>query len=193
MNGTISGVILAGGSASRLQGMIKPKIIIEGRPIITRILSVIRDLFGEIIIVTNTRGEFFDFKGCRIIADEITGAGPLGGIHAAMKASECESVFVFAGDMPYLDRSLIVKMIQAYHECGCKALIPSVGGSIEPLHSVYSNSLLDKLQTFLSSGQEMAVRAFIKTIDVRFMEMAASEGNKRIFTNINSPMDMPAG
>ena len=42
--------------------------------------------------------------------DEILGAGPLGGIHAAMKASSNDSIFVFAGDMPFLDKDIIIKL-----------------------------------------------------------------------------------
>jgi molybdopterin-guanine dinucleotide biosynthesis protein A len=193
MDRILSGVILAGGSASRLQGRIKSKIVIDGQTIISRILSVIGDLFAEIFIVTNTPGEFMEYPGCRIIEDEISGAGPLGGIHAAMKASSGDAVFVFAGDMPYLDKSLVEEMVRTYSICGCKALVPSIEGSIEPLHSIYGTSLATQLEIFLSASREMAVRDFLKTIDVHYIQMEASENNNRIFTNINSPRDISAG
>jgi molybdopterin-guanine dinucleotide biosynthesis protein A len=38
-------------------------------------------------------------------------AGPLGGIHSALKASTKESLFVFTGDMPLLDKEMIVRQI----------------------------------------------------------------------------------
>ena len=71
MNGKISGAILAGGAASRFNGRMKSKIIIDGETIISRIISVIRDIFDEIIIVTNNPEEFADFSFCRIVQDEI--------------------------------------------------------------------------------------------------------------------------
>ena len=53
MNGKISAAILAGGAATRFDGRMKSKIIIDGETIISRIISVIRDIFDELIIVTN--------------------------------------------------------------------------------------------------------------------------------------------
>jgi molybdopterin-guanine dinucleotide biosynthesis protein A len=49
----ISGVILAGGSNKRFTGMTKANIVIGGKTIISRIMEIIRDIFDEIIIVTN--------------------------------------------------------------------------------------------------------------------------------------------
>ena len=105
----ISGVILAGGENKRFDGIIKSNIIIRGSSIISRIIDTISDIFEEIIIVTNTPEKFHPFNNCKIVADQFLKAGPLGGIHSAIKASSKESVFIFAGDMPFLDKKIIYK------------------------------------------------------------------------------------
>jgi molybdopterin-guanine dinucleotide biosynthesis protein A len=190
MTRKISGTILAGGAGKRFNGLVKTKIVVDGETIISRILSVTADLFDEIIIVTNNPEEYKDLTFCTIVSDEIPGAGPLGGIHAAMKASSNDAVFVFAGDMPFLDSEIIIRLIETYALSDCEVLIPEIGDFIEPLHSVYDISLADNLEAYLRGQKSKAVRDFIKTLNVQYLQFEGSEKNKRAFTNINSPADI---
>ncbi len=111
----ITGVILAGGAGKRFDGIIKANIVIDGKTIISRIIETINDIFDEMIIVTNTPEKFNEYGDNKIIVDKILNEGPLGGIHSAMKESENEAVFVFAGDMPLLDREIIIRQIDFYN------------------------------------------------------------------------------
>jgi molybdopterin-guanine dinucleotide biosynthesis protein A len=190
MNGKISAAILAGGAATRFEGRVKSKIVIGGETIISRIISVVRDIFDELIIVTNNPEEFADFNFCSIVRDGISSAGPLGGIHAAMKACSNDAVFVFAGDMPFLDRDIIIKLIDAYKKSDCNALIPVIEENIEPLHSIYRISLAENLGSYLRSNQSFAVRDYIKTLNVLYLKLEGSEKTKLALTNINSPSDI---
>ncbi len=190
MTGRISAAILAGGTGSRLNGRIKPLIIIEGQMIISRLISVLSDIFQEIIIVTNNPKEFEEFRYCKIVQDEIINAGPLGGIHTALKTATGEAVFVFAGDMPFPDKQLIMKMIDAYENKSCDALIPMIEDYIEPLHSIYHISLVKPIENYLESNINVAVVDFVKTINVRYLHLENSVENKKAFTNINSPEDL---
>jgi molybdenum cofactor guanylyltransferase len=190
MTEKISGVILAGGAGSRFNDRLKPKIVIDGESIISRIISVVKDLFDEIIIVTNNPEEFGEFSFCRIVQDEIPNAGPLGGIHAGLKSSANNAIFVFAGDMPFLDKRIILRLIDVFDSAEDDAVIPSVNEYIEPLHSVYSTSLTENLEAYLKSDQSHAVRDFIKSLNVKYIKFNSSEKNKRAFTNINSPSDI---
>jgi molybdopterin-guanine dinucleotide biosynthesis protein A len=190
MNVKLSAAILAGGAATRFDGKVKSKIIIDGETIISRIISVLRDLFDELIIVTNNPEEFSYFNFCNIVRDEILNAGPLGGIHAAMKASSNDSVFVFAGDMPFLDRDIIINLLDTYKGSDCDGLIPVIEEYMEPLHAIYRISLAGNLESYLRSNQSFAVRDYIKTLNVRYFKLEDSEGNKIAFTNINSATDI---
>ena len=190
MNVKLSAAILAGGAATRFDGKVKSKIIIDGETIISRIISVLRDLFDELIIVTNNPEEFSSFNFCNIVRDEILNAGPLGGIHAAMKASSNDSVFVFAGDMPFLDRDIIINLLDTYKGSDCDGLIPVIEEYMEPLHAIYRISLAGNLESYLRSNQSFAVRDYIKTLNVRYFKLEDSERNKIAFTNINSATDI---
>jgi molybdopterin-guanine dinucleotide biosynthesis protein A len=186
----ISAAILAGGSGRRVNGMIKPKIVIDGEMIISRIISVIRDIFDEIIIVTNTPSEFEEFSFCKIVGDEIVNSGPLGGIHAALKASSNKAVFIMGGDMPFPDRRVIMKVTKAYDNKICDALIPRIDDYMEPLFSVYSVTLVKSIEDHLARNSRIAVVDFVRTINVIYLQLKTTTINKRTFTNINSLEDI---
>jgi molybdenum cofactor guanylyltransferase len=186
----ISGVILAGGANKRFGGITKSNILIDGESIISRIIAIINDFFNEIIIVTNTPSEFREFVKFNIVGDQILKAGPLGGIHAALKTSTQDAIFVFAGDMPFLDKEIITEQINQFRLKKCDILIPKIGRFIEPLHSIYRISILPDLERIMSEKKNMSVRDFISGMNVSYLNLPESDENKRAFTNINSPSDI---
>jgi molybdopterin-guanine dinucleotide biosynthesis protein A len=190
MIGNISGVILAGGAGKRFNGAIKPKIIIGGKTIISRIIEVYEQIFNEIIIVTNTPDEFAEFKKYIIIRDLITDRGPLGGIHAALNTVSNDAIFVAGGDMPFLSAVLIEKQAEYFNELHCDILIPKIGELIEPLHGVFRKSIAGTLEDYLNEGTDFAVRDFLKRTNVMYMQTDESEKNLNSFMNINSPEDV---
>jgi molybdopterin-guanine dinucleotide biosynthesis protein A len=190
MNKNISGVILAGGAGKRFNGSIKPKIIVEGKTIISRILESFDGLFDEIIIVTNTPDEFYGFSSCKITGDQFVDRGPLGGIHAALKMTVSEAIFVVAGDMPYLRKDFILRQIESFEKGNCQVLIPKINNFIEPLHGIYSKSILNSLEEYLLNNSDNAIYKFISLTDVGYMEIGDSEDSSKAFTNINYPSDI---
>jgi molybdopterin-guanine dinucleotide biosynthesis protein A len=182
----ISGVVLAGGLNRRFGGKIKSNAVVGGEKIIERIIKTITPVFEEIIIVTNTPQEFAQFSGFIITKDHFLKVGPLGGIHAAMKASSKESVFIFAGDMPFLDKELIINQIGFYNSSPSEALIPEINDKMEPLHGIYKNLLSDRLEEYLSSEKDYAIRDFLEEVNVDYFRLRDSERTVRAFTNINT-------
>jgi len=190
MTSNISAIILAGGANTRLNGLIKSNMIIGGSSILSRMVEVIGDLFEEIVIVTNTPEEFKEYFNYKIISDIYKKKGPLGGIHAALRATSAEALFVFAGDMPLLDRKLIMKQINLYEISACDILLPCIKGSIEPLHAIYKSSVLNTLENYLICDNNCAVRDFFKMVKVIGMELEESQETINAFTNINLPSDI---
>jgi molybdopterin-guanine dinucleotide biosynthesis protein A len=188
----ISGVILAGGANNRFNGKLKAKTVIGGLPIISRIINTIVEIFDEIIIVTNTPEAFEEYSNFKIVRDQFLMVGPLGGIHAGMKASSKMAVFVFAGDMPFIEKNLINSQISHYFKTDCEALIPRSLLNEEPLHAIYSNSILEKLEDFLSVSEEYAIRDFLRGLRVSYLLMPESKEIQKAFTNINTPSDLDA-
>jgi molybdopterin-guanine dinucleotide biosynthesis protein A len=189
---SLSGVILAGGSNRRFSGRTKANLEIDGVTIITGIIKKIATFFEEIIIVTNNPEEFSQFQGVKLAGDIFLNAGPLGGIHSGIKKSSKDAVFVFAGDMPLLNVQIINRQIEFLESNPCCILVPRFGDNIEPLHSIYSRSVLDPLEKYLSGGNDHAVREFFRLSDTVFFDLEDSEDVRNAFANINYPSDLEA-
>lgn len=190
MEYNISGVILAGGENKRFGGRSKTDIIIEGKPIIDHLVETLGDLFDELLIVSNDPGKYIEFKNFKVVSDIFLKAGPLGGLHSSICASTKQAVFLFAGDMPFIDKTLINSQIKKYYEKKCDALVPVVNNFPEPLHSIYNNNILYKLEKYLSESVDLSVHYFLSEIDTIYLEMPQTEDIIRSFTNINSPSDL---
>ena len=190
MANRISGVILAGGSNKRFSGITKANVVIDGETIISRIISTISDFFDEIIIVTNKPEEFQEFIQYKIVEDQYLKAGPLGGIHAALKTSSKDAIFVFAGDMPFLNKEIITNQINEFNNTEHDILIPEVDQFIEPLHAIYRKSVLNDLERFLSAGKSRAVRDFLREVNVGYFQVPKTRKTELAFANINSPSDL---
>ena len=133
----VTAVILAGGKSSRMKSN-KALLPFSGELFIERIHRQLTALFSEVILVTNTP-EFYRFLPCRMVPDEFPGLGSLAGIHAGLKHSKTEHIFVVACDMPYLNSELMRQMISKAQESD--VVIPESDGGYEPLHAVYSKKL----------------------------------------------------
>jgi molybdenum cofactor guanylyltransferase len=190
MGNRISGTILTGGTNKRFGGITKANVVIGGKTIISKIIFTIRNLFDEIIIVTNNPEEFREFIQYKIVEDQYLKVGPLGGIHAALKVSSGDAIFVFAGDMPFLDKKIITDQINEFNKGEHDVLIPEVDQFIEPLHGIYRKSVLNDLERFLSERKSRAVRDFLNEVNAGYLHIPKTEKSKLAFANINSPSDL---
>ena len=186
----ISGVILAGGAGKRFWGRNKSNIPIAGETIMKRMICVIENIFDEIIIVTNTPEEFIEFNRFKIIRDQFIETGPLGGIHAAIETSSKEAIFVFAGDMPFISGEVIINQINYFNTGNYDAIVPQINSLIEPLHSIYNNSVRESLKIFLEGKDNFPVRDFLDKLNVNYMQMEDTKKTRLTFTNINTPDDL---
>ena len=189
MSNNISGVILVGGDNKRFGGITKANVVFGGASVISRIISVLEDLFPELIIAANKPEEFQKYNYHKIVADEYLKAGPLGGIHAALKSSSEDAIFVIAGDMPFPDIKIISEQITEFSKGKHDVIIPMVDQYIEPLHAIYSKSILPDLEKFLSGKQNRAVRDFLKKVNVGYLKISDTDRSRKAFTNINTASD----
>jgi molybdopterin-guanine dinucleotide biosynthesis protein A len=185
----ISGVILAGGAAKRFGGKSKHNVMVGGRTIMSGMLGVIGDIFHEILIVTAKNNQE-EFAGFTTIHDEFTGIGPLGGIHAALKKSDADAIFVFAGDMPLIDKEIILQQIKLYTQSTPGILVPRYGDLTEPLHSIYNISVLQDLESFIRNNTNHPVYEFFNIAGAAYFDLDDTEETRNKFLNINTPADV---
>lgn len=185
-----TGVILAGGENSRYGGKPKTSIIIDGTTILERTTGILNHLFESVVIVTNHPEKYSDYRECRLTSDIFRGAGPLGGLHAALTAVDTDALLMVAGDMPYISAAVIDQLIGSWNELACEALIPLHNGHMEPLCALYSLSLRERLEEFLTLGSSFAIRDFLKLVETEYVEIDITGYERNPFANINSPDDL---
>jgi molybdenum cofactor guanylyltransferase len=190
--GKITAVVLAGGKNIRFKGVDKAFVRVHGVPMIERILNTLDGIFEDIIVVTNSSGKYQSMGNLGFASDIYKNAGPLGGIHAAMKKSETPFIFVFSCDMPYLDRDIIKGQITFFRKLqNADALIPRLNSNIEPLHAIYRSALAGSLAEFLDSSPDYSIRAFLEKTRVAYYYLPCTSREIKAFSNINTAADIP--
>lgn len=189
--GKVAAAVLAGGKNSRMKGKNKALLRINGVFLIERTAKLLKEIFEEVIIVTNSPGDFKQYKNYAVITEDIIkDTGPLGGIHSALSRTSKEAVFFAACDMPFLHNALILRQLQVFDQTNCECLVPRIESSIEPLHAVYKKDLKDKISAFVKGSKGYSIRSFLKTIDVRYLDLENNRFNRNIFKNLNTMEDL---
>ncbi|MEA1886933.1 MAG: molybdenum cofactor guanylyltransferase [Bacteroidota bacterium] len=186
----ITAAILAGGKNTRFSGRTKAKIIIDGQPMIERIIKVLERVFNDIVIIANNENEFSDYGHIRITGDIYPDIGPLGGLHSALTNTNSKAVFLVASDMPELNAEVIRHVVDNFNHQKCEALIPDYKGYIEPLHAIYKRDVLERLESFIRTADNYSIREFLKLVDYKYLVIDNIEGVSNPFVNINSPEDL---
>jgi molybdenum cofactor guanylyltransferase len=187
----VTGVIVAGGRASRMGGRDKAFAAVGGEPIAVRTVRLFRRLFPQVLVATN-RPDRFRGLGVETVADVHPGCGPLAGIHAALLASRHPHVFVAACDMPGLDADVIRYLLGRIG--ASDAVVPRWDGDVEPLHAIYAARCLPAIETSLRAGR-YAMRDFLAAIDVDYVseaDLRGVRGAAASLTNVNTPEELAA-
>jgi molybdopterin-guanine dinucleotide biosynthesis protein A len=184
----ISAVILAGGRSKRL-GVNKAFVQIGGQALIERVISRLRELSDDLIIVANEPG-LFQGLGARVTGDVFPGKASLGGIYSGLLVARHDYALVVGCDMPFLSRGLLRYMILVAP--GYDAIVPFYDNYLEPLHTIYHKTSLEVMREMLEADRlrisELFGRQHIRQVTVE--EIASFDPQRLSFFNINTPQDL---
>lgn len=180
--------IIAGGLAQRLGGLEKSDLVIGGRRIVDRQLSVLGHVAEHILIVSNDL-DAFRSSGLQVCADLIPGAGPLGGLYTALARSPTARTIVVACDLPFLTVPFLRHLVSRSR--GTDAAIPRTASGTEPLCAVYDRACVEPIRARLERGafRVSALGESIRVTDIGPKEIAPFDPAGTLFFNVNSPSD----
>ncbi|UCG05007.1 MAG: molybdenum cofactor guanylyltransferase [Desulfobacterales bacterium] len=185
-----TGVILSGGLATRFHGRDKALMRINGKRILDRIYGVLKDIFDEIILVTNDPLQFLEWD-LNIVTDLFDVRSSLTGIHAGLFYAEHPYTFVTACDAPFIKRELI-ETILAGIEAKTDIVMPETSAGREPLCAVYSKRCLLPAEQHVKQKKLKIQWAFrrcrIKIISEKTLR--TKDPDLISFFNINTPQDL---
>lgn len=188
MYSDITGVILAGGKSSRM-GTNKSFLKIGNQTIIERIVDLMKSIFSEVIIITNSPEEY-KFLNIPIFEDIYKWKGPLAGIHSALVHSTTEKIFVLSCDVPLMGREMIEYIVNYKSEkpiVFCEA-----AGYHQPLVGVYSKIILKEVENFISTTEvsDKSFHHFLKSVEAEIIHPEKLSFYKdELFFNVNRPED----
>lgn len=177
--------ILCGGKSSRMGGLFKGNLKINGKTFLETILNSIEYVFEDILFVgldKNTFLTYFNYGGKRNVDDIYHSKGPLAGIHSALRNCVFDNVFIHSCDMPFIAVDKIEYLLSVHEEFENEISIPFVRQRFNPLCGIYSKFTADRIESLLINNS-LRVSGIFKITKTM---MIYSEDNLA-FKNINNP------
>ncbi len=191
MSAPCTGVILAGGQASRYGGRPKGLERVHGVRVIDRVADVLRSVSDALLLIANDPDAAGWLPAVRVESDVRPGVGSLGGIHAALVHART-AVLVVAWDMPFVPRGLLAELIALGAHADVAAPESGSRRGLEPLCAYYSPACIAPIERALDADDRRVIGFFEQ---VRVARLPADEVRRfgdpeRLFMNVNSPDEL---
>lgn len=181
----IAAFILAGGESSRM-GRDKGLLELGGVPIVVRSARLVESV-GAVPVVVGSPETYHEL-GLRAIRDDWPGAGPLGAIATALRASESPWNLILACDLPYLTRNWLTFLIERTRRSKADAILPVGRGGVEPLCAMYGKNCEPAIWLALDRGvrkvTDSLAHLLVDYIEPREWKIFDSDGF--LFKNMNT-------
>ena len=188
----ILAVVLAGGKSKRF-GRDKSQVKLGDKMLIDYILNEIKDIYKDILIVTNEPIKFLDLDKISLISDIQKGLGPLGGVFSAMKwvkdnKKNYKWISTFPIDTPFFKREHLNRFYKEIDLDKSKLFFMKSKDTRHNIFGLWSLELFEKLEFALNKG-DRKVELWANEIGVKTIDFD-HEKNKDPFFNINTEEDL---
>ncbi len=180
---TYTGIVLAGGRSSRM-GVDKGLIEWQGKRLVEYSLQAMVPFCSEVIISTNN--EAYCSFGHNLVKDEFKDIGPMGGLHAGLKATQTDHNIVLSCDMPFVDEEIIRMLLK--RSTGFQSVVPVIDGQSIPVCAYYHKSALDLIEKEIAKGlyKMKLLLHQLKTAELEIKDAV----NREKLRNINTLADL---
>jgi molybdopterin-guanine dinucleotide biosynthesis protein A len=179
----ITGVILAGGRAQRMDGIDKGLVRLAGRSLVEHVLAGLRGQVNGIIINANRNHEVYAGFGYPVVADLFEGyCGPLAGMASAMQEATTPFVLTVPCDSPFVPPDLASRLWRALNEQSASIAAAYAEGRLQPVFALIDRDLLPALRRYLESGERKVDRWYAE----QRLAVAGFADTPEAFININS-------
>jgi molybdenum cofactor guanylyltransferase len=197
--------ILAGGKSTRM-GADKSFVVLggpdwdgrnfdghgfDGRTLLARALELGRAVTSDVRIVGDA-AKFAAFAP--VVEDVFRECGPLGGIHAALRASPSELNLMLAVDVPFVTPALLQYLIRRARGSAATVTVAQAGGRRQPLCAVYAREFADVAELALREGRYKIDALFeaVGTLVISEEELEGEGFSAKMFRNLNTREELDA-
>ena len=189
MTKSVTGVILAGGRATRMGGEDKGLVLLRDRPMIQWVLDRLSSQVSKILISANRNKTQYAELGYGIVSDNSSDfQGPLAGIAAALAQTDTPWLVSVPCDSPLIPLDLIGRLHDQVVRGGARAGAAHDGHRLQPAFTLVHRDLLADLVSYLESG-ERKIDRWLERHAFRSVDFSDCE---EMFLNVNTPADLEA-
>ena len=192
----VSAIVLAGGRSTRF-GRNKLAEPVEGKPLLDHAVDGVRSFAGDIIVVVapdDPPPVPRDGRDVRIVRDAVAHEGPLAGLVAGLGAAYARTVFVTAGDMPALQPTVAVFLLDVLVVVGADAVVLEAEGRPRQLPMALARDPARKAaQRLFASGERRlgALLGEIATEVIPEVDWRPFDPEGRSLRDVDTPDDLP--
>lgn len=185
----ISAIILAGGRATRMQGIDKGWALLNNSPLISHVIKRLSPQVDSILINANRELNQYATLGYPVLADTYPDfAGPLAGISLGLQHAEHDYLLTVPCDSPCLPADLAKRLLAALIEHEAQIAVASCKGRSHSVFCLCKKNVLPTLDAYLQQGKRR-VSDWQKSL--AYVEVDFSD-NEQAFINLNTAEDLAA-
>lgn len=183
----VTGAVLAGGLARRMNGHDKGLLLYRKQPLVSFALRALSAVADEVVINANRNLDQYRRFGYALVPDR-TGSfdGPLAGVLAAMAEAQYGVLLVMPCDSPLIQPVHLQKILdeRALHDADIAVAFD--GERLHPVFLALKVSLQDSLASYLQQGQ----RKIDSWIEKHHWVKVDFSQEPDVFVNINTLMEL---
>jgi molybdopterin-guanine dinucleotide biosynthesis protein A len=183
----VTGVILAGGRAQRMNNQDKGLVNFKGRPMISYAIAALAPVVGSILINANRNIDQYRQFGWPVISDQTDSFdGPLAGLLAAMKHADADALVVIPCDSPLIKTEHLQKLLLTRAEINADVAVAFDGVRLHPVFLAIKTGLQASLQEYLAKGQRK-VAVWLEQQNLIKVDFSSEP---EIFSNVNTMTEL---
>jgi molybdopterin-guanine dinucleotide biosynthesis protein A len=176
----ITGLILAGGRASRMGGVDKGLQTYQGLPLAMHALMRLGPQVGEVMINANRNLAAYESMGPPVWPDALPDfPGPLAGFLVGLERCETPYLVTVPCDSPLFPLDLVARLADGLEQADADIAMPKTvgpeGAQVQPVYCLMKSSLMESLVRFTQAGERKIDRwtALHRVAEVSFEDAGA--------------------
>ena len=179
----VTGVILAGGLARRMNNQDKGLVLFKGQPMVSYAIAAMSAVADQTLINANRNIQEYQKFGFPVVSD-LTDSfdGPLAGVLTAMYFAKTGLLLVMPCDSPLVKANHLQKLLTTRAEHDADVAVAVAGVRLHPVFLAIKSDLKQSLQDYLHSGQ----RKMESWLEQQKIVKADFSNEQEVFVNVNS-------
>jgi molybdopterin-guanine dinucleotide biosynthesis protein A len=167
-------------------GRDKATLRLKGKALWRRQIAVLREAGADPVWIGRRSDQAKLGRGARVLFDELSGMGPIAGLHSAFQTTETGWVAVLAVDMPAIEADWFAKLFAQCSD-GVGAVVRHADG-FEPLAAIYPRKAFETVSRHVEAKEyslQGLITALIRAKRMRVVRLPESERGR--VANWNEP------